>query len=716
MSSSASSTPFVLGAYIGNPDNSSTVNQAVYDAKFESFTTLMGQAPQMLITFIDQTQAVSRWVGNSMWAASSAKASGASAAMTPVIALPLSSSVSGSGSPDVQFKAFASGQYDDVLRGIVKAWTDQGFTNLIFRPGWEMNLVGPTYAGDDLASQADWVKAFQHVTTILRDSVAANGATAQIVWNPGVTNYSNAEATTNLYPGNAYVDVVGADVYSDIYPYSDGGVTPAYHDWDTGGTDTTVTQFIADAVNRMHYWSNPAATKWSLDGSSGHSQSLTSLIQFAQNQGKAFAIPETGAGNSNAGHAVQDDAAFPQWLAQQLTAAKAAGTTISFVGLWDSNGGGNYEFSSSTSGKPLEATAWAKYFGTMTTPTLTVGTGKDVLQMKVSEDAWQGDAQFTIAIDGATIGGILTVIGSHSAGHFQTIDILGSFGNGTHSAAVTFLNDAYGGTAATDRNLYVGKASLNGVDVPNADLSLMSSGTKGFLFSGPNTSTALVSNTLDVKLSEDAWQGDAQFTIAIDGATIGGIRTATASHAVGETQNVALSGNWGSGAHKVEIAFLNDAYGGSVTADRNLYVDAVTYDGRIAPGSTKALLSNGSAGFTTPGAPVNAIIAVQMSEDAWKGDAQYSVSIDGGSPVTTGSISALESLANTQTVSFAAMLAYGKHDIAISFLNDAYGGTSQLDRNLYVKGMSVNNSSVAGATSQLYSTGTSHFTVDVPII
>ena len=715
MASSTSVTPFRLGAYLGNPDNSSAVNQATYDAKYQSFTALMGQAPQMLITFVDQNQAVSQWVGNSMWAASSARASTAAAAMTPVIALPLSSNASGSTSSDAQFKAFASGQYDDVVRGIVKAWTDQGFKTLVFRPGWEMNLLGPTYAGDDATSQADWVKAFQNVTTVLRSAAAANGATVQIVWNPGVTNYSNAEATTNLYPGDAYVDVVGADAYSDIYPYSDGGATPAYHDWTTGGTDTTVAQFIADPANRTHYWSNPAATKWSLDGSTGHSQSLTSLIQFAQAHGKAFAVPETGAGNSDAGTDVKDDAAFPQWLAQQLTAAQAAGTTISFVGLWDSNGGGNYEFSSATSGKPLEAAAWAQYFGA-TVPAVTVGTGSNLLQVQISEDAWQGDAQFTVSVDGKQIGGVLTATASHGAGKSQIIDVLGSFGAGTHSAALTFLNDAYGGTAATDRNLYVEKASLNGVDVPNASLSLMSSGTQGFLFSGALTSTVAASNMLDVKISEDAWQGDAQFTIKIDGATIGGARTATASHAAGATQDIALSGNWGSGAHTVEIAFLNDAYGGTAATDRNLYVDAVTYDGRAAPNGTATLLSNGSSIFTTPGAPVSTAIAVQLSEDAWQGDAQYSISIDGAAAVATGSVSALESLGKTQSIPIATILSAGKHDIAVSFLNDAYGGTSNTDRNLFVKGISLNASPVVGATAQLYSTGTAHFMVDVPVI
>src|SRR5271166_1298910 len=272
----------------------------------------------------------------------------------------------GSLSPDQQYQAFASGQYDSVLTGIVSAWAAQGFTTLVFRPGWEFNVPGPTYVGDSAQSQADWVAAFQHIYAVLHAAAAADGVNVSVVWNPGVTNYSNAEATTNLYPGNRYVDAIGADMYADMYPYSDGNNSsgqPQYHDWATGQEDTTVAQFIANPINRAHYWTYPAATEWSLDGSGGHSQSFDSPIQFAEQQGKPFAVPETGAGNSNSRTDVQDDPTFPQWLSQQLIAAEAKRLTVDFVNIWDSNGGGNYQFSYASDGKPFEAAAWAQSFG-----------------------------------------------------------------------------------------------------------------------------------------------------------------------------------------------------------------------------------------------------------------------------------------------------------------------------------------------------------------
>ena len=265
---------------------------------------------------------------------------------------------------DQQLQAFASGQYDNIIAGIVKAYTAQGFTTLDFRLGWEMNEPGtPTYIGSDPQTQADWVKAFQHVYTVLHQAGAADGATVQVIWNPGTTNYTDANALQNLYPGNSYVDVIGADVYADASPYTDSTAPVTYHDWATGAEDTSLSTWLANPTNLEHFWNDPAANRWSNDGSGGHSLSLTNLMQFAEAQGKAFAIAETGAGNSNGGGDVTDDPAFPQWLYQQLTAAQSAGLNIDFVSIWDANMGGNYEFSQASDNKPLEAAAWAKYFG-----------------------------------------------------------------------------------------------------------------------------------------------------------------------------------------------------------------------------------------------------------------------------------------------------------------------------------------------------------------
>lgn len=847
-----SSTPFLLGAYLGNPNEFDSSAEANYDADYNSFTSTLGAAPSYLDNYVDYTHPISNWIGNASFQAESDAKSVDARNLTPVIGLPLASTATGAGSSDSQYQAVAAGAYDSVYQGILQAYAANGYTTMVFRPGWEMNINGPTYAGDAVQDQADWIAAYKQVYTVLHEDASALGINVSVVWNPSVTNYSSAEALTSLYPGNGYVDAIGADVYADIYPYSDGtnnSGQATYHDWDTGKEDTSVAQFIADPVNRTHYFSYPAATAYSNDSSGGHALSLDQLLAFSEAQGKPFAIPETGAGNSNGGTDVSDDAAFPQWLAQQLVAAQAAGETVDFVNLWDSNGGGNYGFSDASDNKPLEAAAWAQYFGAHATasqspaaqsqaahataaqggmvvlgsgpdtlalsvsedawqgyaqftvsvdgtqiggtqtatasraagqsqtynvagtfgagshavavnflndayggsastdrnlfvnsasfdgtavsssslslfsggvqsfsftgsapaPTVAVGAGPDTLALSLSEDAWQGDAQFTVDVDGIQVGGVLTVQAMRTLAQVQTFNVNGSFGPGGHAVAVTFLNDAYGGSAATDRNLFIQGAKLDGVGVAGSTLSLYCSGTQGF--TAYNTAQA-GADRLDLHMSEDAWQGDAQFTISVNGITIGGVHTATAAHSAGATQDLALTGDWGLGQPTIGITFINDAYGGTAATDRNLFVDSLSYDGQESTDAPAALMSNGTVNLTTPSGSTP--IALHLSEDAWQGDAQYAVSIDGKALGGLGSVTALQAQGASQTVDLQALLSPGPHDLALSFLNDAYGGTALTDRNLFLNGIDVKGTAVTGTSAAFFSGGTQHFQIVVP--
>ena len=262
MITSSAHKPFPLGAYLNAPDGSTPANQAEFQTNYDSFTALMGTSPSFLDYYGDYNQPVSSWISQASWQAWSASLSTEATAATPVIALPMYSLVAGALSPDQQYQAIISGQDDNVIKGILTAWVDQGFKHLVFRPGWEMNIPGSTYAGDTAQDQSDWVAAFQRIYVVLHQAATAAGVSVSVIWNPSATNYSNAEATTNLYPGNAYVDAIGADVYADIWPFSDTtSGAPLYHDWDTGGEDTSIAPFIADPINRAHYWSYPTATQ-----------------------------------------------------------------------------------------------------------------------------------------------------------------------------------------------------------------------------------------------------------------------------------------------------------------------------------------------------------------------------------------------------------------------------------------------------------------------
>ncbi len=112
-------------------------------------------------------------------------------------------------------------------------------------------------------------------------------------------------------------------------------------------------------------------------------------------------------------------------------------------------------------------------------------------------------------------------------------------------------------------------------------------------------------STLTLNMSEDAWQGDAQFTVKVDGIQIGGVYTATASHAAGQSQAVVIRGIPESmSPHDIAISFINDAWGGTASTDRNLYVNSMQFDRQSVAGGTAALFSNGVQHFTAL-APAN---------------------------------------------------------------------------------------------------------------
>ncbi len=117
----------------------------------------------------------------------------------------------------------------------------------------------------------------------------------------------------------------------------------------------------------------------------------------------------------------------------------------------------------------------------------TIGAGTDTLRLAVSEDAYQGDAQFTVSVDGQQVGDVLTVTSSHGIGQSDLVNVLGNWAAGPHTVTVNFLNDAWGGSPDTDRNLYVDGATYNGVAVSGAATALYASGPQSFGLTDPGS-------------------------------------------------------------------------------------------------------------------------------------------------------------------------------------------------------------------------------------
>ena len=307
--------------------------------------------------------------------------------------------------------------------------------------------------------------------------------------------------------------------------------------------------------------------------------------------------------------------------------------------IYDSNGsaaGGAVQFA--TIGKGLNLTASDfNVFGvpspTPTAPTPTagvvtkVGAGSDTLTLKISQDAYQGDAQYAVYVDGKQIGGTFTAKALHSSGQFDTLEIKGDWGVGNHTVGVKLLNDLYGGSATADRNVYVESASYNGSAVTGSYQYINASDTKSFTVADstaipsastpiptptptppptnptPTPTTGVVtkvgagSDTLTLKISQDAYQGDAQYAVYVDGKQIGGTFTAKALHSSGQFDTLEIKGDWGAGNHTVGVKLLNDLYGGSATADRNVYVESASYNGSAVTGGYQYINASDTKSF-----------------------------------------------------------------------------------------------------------------------
>jgi Ca2+-binding RTX toxin-like protein len=129
------------------------------------------------------------------------------------------------------------------------------------------------------------------------------------------------------------------------------------------------------------------------------------------------------------------------------------------------------------------------------------------------------------------------------------------------------------------------------------DNVVMSQWNGGSVYPTPVTPTAGSGpDSLVLKISQDEYQGPAQYTVSVDGKQVGGTFTASAWHSAKQSDTLTLKGDWAAGTHKVEVKFLNDAWGGSAATDRNLHVDSATYNGAAVTGAAQEIASDWKPG------------------------------------------------------------------------------------------------------------------------
>ena len=226
-----------------------------------------------------------------------------------------------------------------------------------------------------------------------------------------------------------------------------------------------------------------------------------------------------------------------------------------------------------------------------------------VLSIVLGAEIWQGNPEALVLVNGVeAFRGEISAL--HATGGAEIA--LGTFStSSTFAITVRFLNDGWGGTASTDRNLFVEDLLVNGISMGKS-AALLAAGEVAFIVSPPVVvipppapiipSTGAGANVIRVGLSGDAWEGSPRFLILLDGVAVADW-VADASHGQGRVGYFDVRADLGTAAHAITIRFMNDAFGGSAAADRNLYVNSLSIDG-VDQNWKADLLSNRDATFT----------------------------------------------------------------------------------------------------------------------
>jgi hypothetical protein len=182
--------------------------------------------------------------------------------------------------PGTTLAACAAGAYDSHWSALGRNLVSYQLEDTIVRPGWEFN--GSWYRWSAAGKVSQYVGCYRRVVQSLRSVV---GQDFSFDWNPNLGR--GTFPAEQAYPGDAYVDYVGVDVY-DV-------------SWIHYPVARTIT--VVEAQQR--------AWKDILNGKHG----LRFWANFASSHGKRLSIPEWGVTYRSDGHGGGDN---PRFIANMI--------------------------------------------------------------------------------------------------------------------------------------------------------------------------------------------------------------------------------------------------------------------------------------------------------------------------------------------------------------------------------------------------------------
>jgi hypothetical protein len=169
----------------------------------------------------------------------------------------------------------AAGGQDGTWRALASALVANGQPNAILRLGWEFN--GDWFPWAARSNPGQFASAFRRIVTTMRSVPGAGGL--RFDWNPGHGPRYVPEAA---YPGDAYVDIIGLDIYDQTFG----------------------PRFVDPAARWADFMNRPYGLRWHRD--------------FARAHGKPMSFPEWGIGDRHVAGARPDNPLFIRNLADWI--------------------------------------------------------------------------------------------------------------------------------------------------------------------------------------------------------------------------------------------------------------------------------------------------------------------------------------------------------------------------------------------------------------
>jgi hypothetical protein len=192
----------------------------------------------------------------------------------------------------------AAGAYNGKWTEFGRWLVDRGRGDSFVRLGWEFNGSWFAWAA---TNTSQWIQCFRNASS----SIKAGSPAARIDWTMNAHGSSTPSGAFALYPGDAYVDVVGIDSY-DMYPPSPD----------------------EDAFDRQCY----------------ADMGLCQAIAFARRHGKLFSVPEwgvVGQRGTKAGAAGEAGGDNPVYITQMYHVFMRNADVLAYEAYFNDNRPGN---------------------------------------------------------------------------------------------------------------------------------------------------------------------------------------------------------------------------------------------------------------------------------------------------------------------------------------------------------------------------------------